>query len=90
MTTPNRSRFWKRYSDRTDVDEKVTPHCYRHAWAEDAAETGYPERWAKAYMGQGSSIVHNVNAKAASLTIPPLSVYKKDRGNVIKAERKAA
>ena len=55
----------------------VTLHSYRYAWAERAADTGYPERYAQRALGQNSKIVHRAYAKKGA---GPASVSRALRG----------
>ena len=67
----------------------VTLHSYRYAWAERAADAGYPERYAQRVLGQNSKIVHRVYAKKAQKELPSLEEYEeameeaKKRGKVV-------
>jgi len=54
----------------------VTLHSYRYAWAERAADTGYPERYAQRALGQNSKIVHRAYAKKAQGRLPSLELYE--------------
>ena len=50
----------------------ISLHSYRYGWAERAAESGYPERYAQAALGHGSKVVHRAYAKKAHIICPPL------------------
>lgn len=56
--------------------EGVTLHSYRYAWANRAAESGYPERYAMQALGHGSKAVHRAYARKAKVKIPSLEVYE--------------
>ena len=70
----------------------MTLHSYRYAWAERAADAGYPERYAQRVLGQNSKIVHRVYAKKAQKQLPSLEEYEeameeaKKRGKVVVLE----
>ena len=51
-------------------------HSYRYAWAERAAEEGYPQRYAQMALGHASAAVHAGYAKRAAVTVPSLEGYK--------------
>ena len=51
-------------------------HSYRYAWAERAAEEGYPQRYAQMALGHASAAVHAGYAKRAAVTVPSLEEYK--------------
>ena len=59
-------------------------HSYRYAWAERAAEAGYPERYAQQALGHASAAIHRAYAKKARVEVPPLEDYEK-----LRAEGKA-
>ena len=59
-------------------------HSYRYAWAERAAEAGYPERYAQQALGHASAAIHRAYAKKARVEVPALEDYKK-----LRAEEKA-
>jgi integrase len=73
----------------------VTLHSYRYAWAERAADAGYPERYAQRVLGQNSKIVHRVYAKKAQKQLPSLEEYEeamlkaKKHGKVVVLEHEA-
>lgn len=52
--------------------ENISLHNYRYAWAERAAELGYPERFAQAALGHKSRAVHHAYAKGAQIICPAL------------------
>jgi hypothetical protein len=52
-------------------------HSYRYAWAERAAEAGYPERYAQQALGHASAAIHRAYAKKARVEVPPLEDYEK-------------
>ena len=54
----------------------VSLHSYRYAWAERAAQDGYPERYAQLALGHNCSAVHRAYAKKAVVTCPPLDEFK--------------
>jgi integrase len=54
----------------------VTLHNYRYAWAQRAADAGYPERYAQRVLGQNSKIVHRLYAKKAQKQLPSLEEYE--------------
>lgn len=55
----------------------VSLHSYRYAWAERAAEVGYPERFAQFALGQNSRAVHQAYAKRAIVECPALDEYER-------------
>lgn len=59
----------------------VSLHSYRYAWAERAKIAGYPERFAQEALGHNSKAVHRSYAKRASVTVPSLEAYEKQRAN---------
>lgn len=70
----------------------VSLHSYRYAWAQRAAEAGYPERWAQQALGHGSKAVHRAYARKAEATVPTPEAWlkeieekarKESNGNVI-------
>ena len=52
-------------------------YSYRYAWAERAAESGYPQRFAQAAMGHTSVAIHRSYAKRAKVEMPPLEEFEK-------------
>ena len=52
-------------------------HSYRYAWAERAAEAGYPERYAQQALGHASAAIHRAYAKKARVEVPPLEEFEK-------------
>lgn len=54
----------------------VTLHCYRYAWAERSADSGYPERYAQRALGQNSKMVHRAYARKAQGQLPSLEDYE--------------
>jgi len=54
-------------------------HSYRYAWAERAAEAGYPERYAQQALGHASAAIHRAYAKKARVEVPPLEEFEKLR-----------
>lgn len=70
----------------------VSLHSYRYAWAQRAAEAGYPERWAQQALGHGSKAVHRAYARKAEATVPTPEAWlreieekarKESHGNVV-------
>ena len=57
-------------------------HSYRYAWAERAAEAGYPERYAQQALGHASAAIHRAYAKKARVEVPPLEEFEKLRAGV--------
>src|SRR5262245_16755761 len=55
----------------------VSMHSYRYAWAERAAEAGYPERYAQQALGHASAAIHRAYAKKARVELPPLEEFEK-------------
>ena len=55
-------------------------HSYRYAWAERAAEAGYPERYAQQALGHASAAIHRAYAKKARVEVPPLEEFEKRQG----------
>lgn len=56
----------------------VSLHSYRYAWAQRAAEAGYPERWAQQALGHGSKAVHRAYARKAEATVPTPEAWLKE------------
>ena len=56
-------------------------HSYRYAWAERAAEAGYPERYAQQALGHASAAIHRAYAKKARVEVPPLEEFEKLRAS---------
>lgn len=56
----------------------ITLHSYRYAWAQRAAEAGYPERWAQQALGHGSKAVHRAYARKAEATVPTPEAWLKE------------
>ncbi len=63
--------------------EGITLHSYRYAWAERAADNGYPERYAQRALGHSSKIVHRAYAKKAQGEIRSLEVYEEARRKAV-------
>jgi integrase len=63
----------------------VTLHCYRYAWAEQAKQCGYPERFAQEALGHNSKAVHRAYSRKAKVKLPSLEHYERQAaaGNVI-------
>jgi len=61
----------------------VSLHSYRYAWAERAAEAGYPERYAQQALGHASAAIHRAYAKKARVVIPALEDYERDKSKVV-------
>ena len=55
----------------------VSLHSYRYAWAERAAEAGYPERFAMQALGHTSKAVHRAYSRKAQVKLPPLEDYER-------------
>jgi integrase len=55
----------------------VSMHSYRYAWAERAAEAGYPERYAQQALGHASAAIHRAYAKKARVEVPALEEFEK-------------
>lgn len=55
----------------------VSMHSYRYAWAERAAEAGYPERYAQQALGHASAAIHRAYAKKARVEVPPLEDFER-------------
>lgn len=58
-------------------------YSYRYAWAERAAEAGYPERFAQASLGHTSVAIHRSYAKKAKVEMPPLEEFERAHAKVI-------
>jgi site-specific recombinase XerD len=56
----------------------ISLHSYRYAWAQRAAEAGYPERWAQQALGHGSKAVHRAYARRAEATVPTPEAWLKE------------
>lgn len=56
----------------------VSLHSYRYAWAQRAAEAGFPERWAQQALGHGSKAVHRAYARKADATVPTPEAWLKE------------
>ena len=56
----------------------VSLHSYRYAWAGRAAKVGYPQRFAQAALGHGSTAVHTSYHNHQVVTVPPLEDYESD------------
>jgi len=56
----------------------ISLHSYRYAWAQRAAEAGYPERWAQQALGHGSKAVHRAYARKAQATVPTPEAWLKE------------
>ncbi len=56
--------------------EGVSLHSYRHAWAQGAKSSGYPERFAQEAPGHGSRAVHEAYARRALVVCPALDDYE--------------
>jgi integrase len=54
----------------------VTLHSYRHAWAQRAKASGYPQRFAQEALGHSSRAVHEAYAKGAFVICPALDEYE--------------
>jgi integrase len=74
----DRSTEFKQRCDGLGI-EGVTLHCYRYAWAERAAEAGYPERHAQSNLGHGSKAVARAYARKAKVKIPSLEQYEQEQ-----------
>jgi integrase len=61
--------------------EGISLHSYRYAWAERAAQAGYPQRFAQAALGHASPAVHAGYHRRAVITVPSLDEY--ESANVI-------
>jgi integrase len=61
----------------------VSMHSYRYAWAERAAEAGYPERYAQQALGHASAAIHRAYAKKARVELPPLEEYERLQAKVV-------
>lgn len=61
----------------------VCMYSYRYAWAERAAEAGYPERFAQASLGHTSVAIHRSYAKKAKVEMPPLEEYERQQAKVV-------
>lgn len=70
------SYFWKQRK-KAGLEEGLTLHCYRYAWAERAQAAGMPEREAMAHLGHGSKAVHRAYARSADRVTLPLEFYEK-------------
>jgi integrase len=90
----DRATEFKQRCDGLEI-KGVTLHSYRYAWAERAADAGYPERYAQRVLGQNSKIVHRVYAKKTQKQLPSLEEYEeamlkaKKRGKVAVLEHEA-
>ncbi len=90
----DRATEFKQRCDGLEI-KGVTLHSYRYAWAERAADAGYPERYAQRVLGQSSKIVHRVYAKKAQKQLPSLEEYEeamlaaKKQGKVVVLEHEA-
>ncbi|HWQ91039.1 MAG TPA: hypothetical protein VN673_05155 [Clostridia bacterium] len=90
----DRATEFKQRCDGLEI-KGVTLHSYRYAWAERAANAGYPERYAQRVLGQSSKIVHRVYAKKAQKQLPSLEEYEEamleanNRGKVVILEHEA-
>lgn len=63
----------------------ITLHSYRYAWAQRAADAGYPERWAQQALGHGSKMVHRAYARKAEAEVPtPEAWLKEIEGKALK------
>jgi len=56
----------------------ITLHSYRYAWAQRAADAGYPERWAQQALGHGSKMVHRAYARKAEAEVPTPEAWLKE------------
>jgi integrase len=65
----------------------VCLHSYRYAWAERAAEAGYPERYAQQALGHASAAIHRAYAKKARVEVPPLEDYERQQSKVVPLPR---
>jgi len=61
----------------------VSLHSYRYAWAERAAEAGYPERYAQQALGHASAAIHRAYAKKARVEVPPLEEFERAQHKVV-------
>lgn len=58
----------------------VSLHSYRYAWAERAAASGYPERFAMQSLGHSSKAVHRAYSRRANPDMPSLEDYAAPTG----------
>jgi len=56
----------------------ITLHGYRYAWAQRAADSGYPERWAQQALGHGSKAVHRAYSRKAEAQVPTPEAWLKE------------
>jgi integrase len=54
----------------------ISLHSYRHAWAQRAKASGYPQRFAQEALGHSSRAVHEAYAKGAFVVCPALDEYE--------------
>jgi integrase len=78
LTSAQRSDRFHTRCETLGIDG-VCMHSYRYAWAERAAEAGYPERYAQQALGHASAAIHRAYAKKARVEVPPLEEFEKLR-----------
>jgi Phage integrase family len=59
----------------------VSLHSYRHAWAQRAKASGYPQRFAQEALGHTSRAVHEAYAKGGFVVCPALDDYEATPGS---------
>lgn len=78
LTSAQRASRFQERCERVGVSG-VSLHSYRYAWAERAAEAGYPERYAQQALGHASAAIHRAYAKKARVEVPPLEEFERTR-----------